>query len=196
MVQELSPAQAECLSAVMPHGQLEPALNHTGMGIALRRPATLSRLSMTCRDGHIARLEPKHWPGLGRNLDLMNVHMAAPHTLRPRPGLWHRRLQMRDLMAYLEGDRPDHLVMMGDLNATPGWPLYRRIASQLTDAAAELARVGGRAPRATWGPWFGAPRLIRIDHAFVAGVEVTALEVLDVEGSDHSAVMIDLVPPG
>ncbi len=86
-------------------------------------------------------------------------------------------------------------VIVGDFNATPYWPWYRRMAAQFTDAAVAVADKTGDTPRSTWGPWPGAPRLLRIDHGFVRGLEPEAFEVLDVVGSDHSAIVMDLSSP-
>jgi endonuclease/exonuclease/phosphatase family metal-dependent hydrolase len=195
-VQELSPAQADALGRVMPHGVLEPNDHFTGMGIALRRPAKLHRVPLTCRDVRVAMLDPSDWSGLTHPLELANLHMAAPHTLRPRAGLAMRVEQMRQLMPWLTREHvPAQRVMVGDFNATPAWPVYRRIAAHLHDAAVEVARRRGERPRKTWGPWSGSPRLLRIDHAMFDGVEIDDLRVVHVPGSDHSAVVVDVLPP-
>ena len=82
--------------------------------------------------------------------------------------------------------------MVGDFNSTPIWPVYRRIASHLTDAAVAAAKKLNRRPANTWGPWHGSPRLLRIDHGFVRGVEVEQFHVVDIPMSDHSAVVMDV----
>jgi endonuclease/exonuclease/phosphatase family metal-dependent hydrolase len=83
-------------------------------------------------------------------------------------------------------------VVVGDFNSTPLWPFYRRIADHLHDAALIHARrSGGRAAR-TWGPWHGAPRLLRIDHAFVQHLEVFDFAVVEVPDGDHSAVVVEI----
>jgi endonuclease/exonuclease/phosphatase family metal-dependent hydrolase len=48
-VQELAPEQAEALARVLPFGKLEPARDHHGMGIALRAPGSVRRLSLPYR---------------------------------------------------------------------------------------------------------------------------------------------------
>ena len=83
---------------------------------------------------------------------------------------------------------------MGDFNSTPLWPAYRRIRSHLTDAAVAVAERRGRRVGRTWGPWASAPRLLRIDHGFVSGLEVEEFRVVEVFGSDHSAIVMDVVP--
>jgi len=194
-VQELTPEQADALGRVMSHGELHPNRDFTGMGIALRQPAKLHRVPLACRDVRVATLHPGEWAGLSEPLELANLHMAAPHTLRPRLGLGLRVKQMRDLLPWLSReDRPRQRVMVGDFNATPAWPVYRRIVSHFTDAAVEVARRRGERPARTWGPWSGSPRLLRIDHAMVDGVGVEDVRVVHVPGSDHSAVMVDVTP--
>jgi endonuclease/exonuclease/phosphatase (EEP) superfamily protein YafD len=85
---------------------------------------------------------------------------------------------------------------VGDLNATPNWPAYRRLRGRFDDAAEQAARRVGRAPGRTWGPWPGSPRLLRIDHVLVQGLVGTGSRVLPLRGSDHSALVAELdLPP-
>jgi endonuclease/exonuclease/phosphatase family metal-dependent hydrolase len=192
-VQELTPEQADALAHVMPHGELHPNRDFTGMGIALRAPATLDRVEISCRDVRVATLQPRHWSALAAPLELMNLHMAAPHTLRPRLGMRMRVEQMRAFLPYLRrADAPRQRMLVGDFNATPLWPVYRQLSSHMSDAAVAVARRRGERAQATWGPWSGAPRLLRIDHALVSGLEVEDFRVVHVEGSDHSAVVVDV----
>lgn len=196
-VQELTPEQADAISRVMPHGELQPNHTFTGMGIALRLPARLDRVPLACRDVRVATLDPGEWPGLAAPLEVANLHMAAPHTWWPRLGLAMRMQQMRDLMPWLQrADAPSQRVMVGDFNATPAWPVYRQIASVLEDAAVRVARRRGEVPAPTWGPWSGSPRLLRIDHAMIEGVEAEDVRVVHVPGSDHSAIVVDVTPNG
>jgi endonuclease/exonuclease/phosphatase (EEP) superfamily protein YafD len=189
-VQELGPRLAETLAALLPHGKLEPTQDGMGMGVALRRPSAVERLALPHRDARVARLEPEEWPELRERVEIMNVHISAPHTRVPHS--WRdRRGQLAGLEAYLtaaEGPR----VLVGDFNATPLWPVYRRLAALLDDAAALVAAREGRAPARTWGPTPDAPRLLRIDHVLVDALEVRALRVVPLPGSDHSAVVADL----
>jgi endonuclease/exonuclease/phosphatase (EEP) superfamily protein YafD len=85
-----------------------------------------------------------------------------------------------------------HRAVVGDFNATPIWPVYRSLAFHLDDAAELHAEVTRRRPARTWGPWHGAPRLLRIDHAFLSGLSVDRFEVVEVSGSDHSGILTDL----
>lgn len=192
-VQELAPAQAEALARVLPYGRLDPAEDFCGMGIALRRPAEVKLWPLPYRDARCAELDPHTWPGLGAPLQVVNVHVLAPHAFPPVRTLGVRRKQVRGILARLAASAGAR-VLVGDLNATPLWPAYRRLTSALEDAAHRHARREGRRPARTWGPWPGGPRLLRIDHVLSEGVAVESLRTLHVAGSDHSALLVDLVP--
>lgn len=196
-VQELSPEQAEALGAVMPYGELEPGLRHDGMGIAMRQPAEMSRVTMTYRDARVAHLDPAHWPQVSRRLEVVNVHLMAPQSMYPAPSFYVRPRQVRSLEQHLRSRPEAQRVVLGDFNATPLWPAYRRIAAQLTDAAVVAADKLGRRTAATWGPWHGSPRLARIDHGFVGeGVLVEDFRVVSVPASDHCAIVMDVSAEG
>jgi endonuclease/exonuclease/phosphatase family metal-dependent hydrolase len=191
-VQELGPSQAEQLTPLFPHGKLEPTLEGTGLGIALRRPGEVERLALPGRDARVARLAAGDWPGLSRDIEIVNAHLANP--IFDVPACWrHRRGQVAGLVSYLSNAAPFPRALVGDLNSSPRWPAYRRLAEALDDAAEIAAAWQGRAAERTWGPYPGAPRLLRIDHVLVDGLEVLDFRVVPVAGSDHSAVVADLV---
>ena len=186
-VQELGPALAETLGRMLPHGKLEPTPDGLGLGVALRRPAVVERLPLPVRDARVARLEAEDWPELDGRIEILNVHIAAPHTRD-----WHRRGgQVAGLEAYLE-KVPGPRVLVGDLNATPLWPVYRRLVARLEDGARIVAARAGQPPRRTWGPTEGSPRVLRIDHVLVDAVDVHDVRVVSLPGSDHSALVVDL----
>jgi endonuclease/exonuclease/phosphatase family metal-dependent hydrolase len=191
-VQELAPDQAGAISELLPHGKLEPTAEGLGMGIALRHPGNVERLPLRHRDARVVELLPGEWPDLLDRVELMNVHIQAPHCLPHWRSLARRRDQIRALCAYLEGAPRPRRVVLGDFNATPIWPAYRAMASRLDDAAKLYAEQTRRSPARTWGPWPGAPRLLRIDHAFLCGLRVGRFEVVEVAGSDHSGILTDL----
>lgn len=192
-VQELAPRQAEALARVLPYGRLDPAEDYCGMGIALRRPAEVKLWPLPWRDARCAELDPHGWPGLAGPLQVVNLHVLAPHARPLRRSLRVRREQVRGVLAQLAASRGPR-VLVGDLNATPLWPTYRRLAAALEDAAVGHARREGRRAARTWGPWAGAPRLLRIDHVLTEGVEVASVRALALPGSDHSALLVDLAP--
>jgi endonuclease/exonuclease/phosphatase family metal-dependent hydrolase len=190
-VQELGTRQAEALAAVLPHGKLEPEAQGMGLGIALRHSGEVERLALPQRDARVARLSPAGWPGLPRPVEIVNAHLANPVV--GVPATWrYRRGQVAGLAAYLASAEPCPRALVGDLNATPRWPAYRRLAAELDDAAVLAAARSGRAPAPTWGPYPGAPRLLRIDHVLIDAFDVLDFRVVAVPGSDHSAVVADL----
>jgi endonuclease/exonuclease/phosphatase (EEP) superfamily protein YafD len=88
----------------------------------------------------------------------------------------------------LQRGLPDHpRVVVGDMNATPAWPLYRSLKRLGVDAA----RAAG-SPRRTWSPQWWQPALLRIDHAFVHRADVLAIGRARVRGTDHRALIVDV----
>jgi endonuclease/exonuclease/phosphatase (EEP) superfamily protein YafD len=191
-VQELVPIQAEALARVLPFGKLEPQLDHHGMGIALRAPGSVRRLELPYRSGFVAEIpRPDEQP-----IEILNIHLAAPHIFPVIPRIFDRRGQIRWIFAHMDASPRRRRVLVGDFNATPSWPAYRRLRGRFDDAAEQAARRIGREPGRTWGPWSGSPRLLRIDHVLVQGLVGTGSRVLPLRGSDHSALVAELdLPP-
>ena len=194
-IQELSSRQAGVISELLPHGKLEPTPDCEGMGIALRHPGNVERLSLRHRDARVVELVPGDWPGLPDRIELVNIHIQAPHCFPQWRALACRRDQIRALNAYLSGVPKHRRVVIGDFNATPIWPAYRAFASRFDDGARVHAERSRRRAVRTWGPWLGAPRLLRIDHAFLRGLTVDRFDVVAVAGSDHSGILADLRIP-
>ena len=222
-VQECAEEQAEALSEVMPNGLVHPSNDSIGMGLLLKHPCEVSMLELRYRGAPRVTLAPDNWPGLSRPTEIINVHFVAPHVLRPVMGLLARAAQMRDFRRHLDinedidedigtpngtpvgtpetdGQRGPgaanirQRIVVGDFNATPLWPLYWRMSSQFTDAAIAVARKSGCRAQRTWGPWSGAPMLLRIDHGFVTkGMRVDEFQAVPVRGSDHSAIVMDVL---
>lgn len=192
--QEMGFENAEAISTELPFGTLEPDNTYQGMGIALRHPAKYERIPLTYRDARRVLLEPSEWPGLERAIDFVNVHFQAPHSLRPFPPALVRLKQVRGLERFFLENPSEARVVVGDYNAAPGWPLYHRMARNLTDGAVRAAEKAGRSVEPTWGPSETSPRLFRIDHAMVRGMEVENFRVVDIPGSDHSGLVFDCSP--
>jgi endonuclease/exonuclease/phosphatase family metal-dependent hydrolase len=196
-VQEVTFEQAEPLSRLFDYGEIVPDDHNVGRGLLCRHPVNISRFKMMWGFGQTVRLECADWNQLGGPVEITNLHIAAPHMRTPRPGPVLRWHQSRELDAYLErSDRgaspaPARLLV-GDFNATPAWPWYRRMAKRFSDAAVEFAAKRQAPTQPTWGPRPGGPKLLRIDHGFTRGLCVEGFEVLEVVGSDHSALVIDL----
>ena len=191
-VQELDPAQARALAGVRAHGHLAPACDYQGMGIALRHPAGIRRVSLHHRDALVAQLDPSGWPSLEAPLEVLNVHIQAPHSWPWQRSFARRRAQLAALTQHLDDGQDRRRALVGDLNATPTWPVYRDLTRILSDAAVVHANGNGRRPAPTWGPLRRGPRMLRIDHVLVQHLRVEAFRVLPIRNSDHSAVVADL----
>ncbi len=149
---------------------------------------------MPFRAGIAARLDPEEWPNLTRELEVINVHMANPIGLPLPRSAAIRRKQLGALLEYTA--TPTSRLVVGDFNASPIWPLYRRMAARMDDAVARAARERGERPARTWGPTAQSPRLLRIDHVFTEGLRPTYAAALSLPGSDHRAVVVDVVENG
>lgn len=187
--QELTGETARVLAAHLPFGRHEPLPEGKGLGLALRHAAPLEEIPLPYRSALSARLEG--WPGLPEAVEVVAVHLLGPHAWPPWRTWVARPGQAAALARHLQESRGP-LALMGDLNATPAWPAYRRLTRRLTDEAARLAVERGDRPAPTWAPRYGWPRLLRIDHLLVRGLEATRVEVVPVARSDHDALVAEL----
>lgn len=199
-LQEVSFDQAEPLTRLLDFGEIVPSDYFIGRGLLCRHPVKIERVPLVWGFALTARLEPGDWNPLTGPVEIMNLHVAAPHMLSPLPGPVLRWHQGREFDAFLaradQGTQPAPArLMVGDFNSTPGWPWYRRMASRFSDAAVEFAAKSGASTEPTWGPLPSGPKVLRIDHGFTRGLEVEGFEVLEIAGSDHSALVIDLAYP-
>ncbi|ETX09024.1 MAG: hypothetical protein ETSY2_01935, partial [Candidatus Entotheonella gemina] len=140
------------------------------------------------------RLSPAHWPQLRTPIEIVNVHIMAPHKLPYARSLAMRRGQLSGLLNVLAQEPGIPRAILGDFNAAPLWPLYRRLASRFTDAAVAVARGHGK-PRPTWPhlPALGLKGLIRIDHCFLSHLSALHVQVVPIPGSDHLGLCADVV---
>jgi endonuclease/exonuclease/phosphatase family metal-dependent hydrolase len=98
------------------------------------------------------------------------------------------------LCAHLTAAGGRRRVLLGDLNSTTLFPAYRTLTQRLADAALAAASRNGGRTYPTWAPRPGWPRLLRIDHVLVdPSLYVESLRVLDLPGSDHAALLVDLL---
>jgi endonuclease/exonuclease/phosphatase family metal-dependent hydrolase len=191
--QEFSGHQQRAVASVLPGGSL-PLGDPPKMALALRRSAAVERIALRGRHALRALLQPEDWPGLAAPLEIVSAHIQAPHLWPAWRSLALRRVQLRGLLSHL-GATPDlHRVVVGDLNATPLWPVYRRLTRVLEDAALLHARSQSRSPDPTWSPWPEGRRILRIDHGLVGRVKVHDFRVLPVAGSDHAGILLEVSP--
>ncbi|HEX9762898.1 MAG TPA: endonuclease/exonuclease/phosphatase family protein [Acidimicrobiia bacterium] len=188
LAQELAHRAAEVIASRFPRHHLRPDHRYSGWGMASRLPIEITPERPGWGRGGHGRVEVEGRP----------VHIAGAHILDPmhRPlrqtGL--RRLEQADaLVAWGQRLPPgEPQVVAGDMNATPAWEVYRKLAARWDDLiAAEAAQRGGK-PARTWGVPGRSLRLLRIDHVFGTGVRASNVVVEGVKGSDHAALVVDL----
>jgi endonuclease/exonuclease/phosphatase family metal-dependent hydrolase len=188
VTQELGPMCADVLASRYPNHHLRPAHDFLGRGIATRLDATFEDIDMPGRPGTEAILSA------GRH----SIRLGGVHLLNPIQYPWWemvrtRRDQLSRLFDWLDqgGDGP--VVVAGDFNASPRWPVYRRTAQNLDDLVERWAHRVDADPERTWGWRPGWPRMLRIDHIFGREMLADDVRVVPIEGSDHAAVVADLV---
>ncbi|KRF23337.1 endonuclease/exonuclease/phosphatase family protein [Phycicoccus sp. Soil803] len=98
-----------------------------------------------------------------------------------------RTRQAEAIVAALD-DRP--VVLLGDLNTTPGSPAYRCLAARLEDAWTLVGEGEGHT-------FDAEPPPRRIDYVWVGGgVRAVTAQVLPSVASDHRALRVEVSVPG
>lgn len=184
--QEVGPDAGRILERRFAHGAVSASLVFDGRALVSARPMRVEPFDLAFRGGYRGSLELQGTP-----IDIVTVHLANP--LDGVSGLRARRAQLDGLERQVS--TMSRGVLVGDMNATPSWPAYRRLATRLTDGVADWAeRKGVRAP-ATWAQYPSWPALLRIDHVFTRAVDVTAARAVRIAGLDHRALVVDLALP-
>lgn len=188
VTQELSTACASAIADLFPIHHLRPAPGFAGRGIASLLPARFGDIDMPVRPGTWAMVDVN-----GRVVRVAGMHLANPIQFPWWSSLRARSHQLRALFDWVNsGDESQPLIVAGDMNASPLWPAYRRMADRWDDLVDHAAIVRGVRPQRTWAWRPGWPRLLRIDHVFGRGVGVSQSTVARIDGSDHHAVVVDI----
>lgn len=184
-LQELTPAEVARLDAaglgeLLPHRVLDARPRGYGSGICSRLP--LTELPGLAGFGCAVPRARVHLPQC--ELEVTAVHLAAPVD-RALTARWQREAA---LLQRSGGSGPS--VLAGDFNATLDHPPLRRLLrTGYSDAAAAV----GAGLRTTWRRPGIAPPLT-IDHVLLRGaVRARSVRVAPVAGSDHDAVVVELV---
>ena len=188
--QELGHEAAEMIGARYPHHYLRPAEDARGRGIATRFAAEFGQISMPWRNGLWGRIE------LGpRTCLIANLHLRNPTAFPFWRSVRIRGEQLEALFAWADesADGGAPFILAGDMNASPAWPVYKELAGRWDDLVAGQAAESGEETIPTWAWRPRWPRLLRIDHVFGTGARVVSTEVVPMRGSDHAAVVVDLV---
>lgn len=181
VAQEVGFADAEVIEGFFPHGFVRGAYDITGRAFAARKPIDVETVDLPLRPLHMADID---------GVVVLGVHLANPTDIPAGPRI--RKVEVDAILQRASG--LERVVVAGDMNATPLWPVYRRLTADLADGVAELHRTLGTRPRPTWSrvPW--GPRLLRIDHVLTRGMRTTSVSLATIAGSDHSAVVVDVEP--
>jgi hypothetical protein len=181
---EMAPKAADVIAPRFEHHHLRPDRGFDGWGVAGRFPLDVSDEKSPWGRGGAVRVD------IGdATLHLAVVHIYDPLHRPLRETTSRRRREVDGLLAWgetLPSDEPQ--LVAGDFNATPIWPVYRRLTRRWPDllTAPNLGR-----PHRTWGLPIG-PRLLRIDHLLGTGIEAAGSSVVKVRGSDHHMLVADL----
>jgi endonuclease/exonuclease/phosphatase (EEP) superfamily protein YafD len=189
-IQELGHKSADLIASRFPHHQLRPQLDSRGRGIASRLDARFGEIPIPWRPGLWAKVEEGP-----QRLTLANVHMRNPIVFPWWRSVRIRSGQLEALLRWSESQSEGQpMVLAGDMNASPAWPLYRRLSGNWEDLVAQWASDSEVSPAPTWAWRPGWPRVLRIDHVFGTGLRAVSSRVVPLRGSDHAAVVVDLVP--
>jgi endonuclease/exonuclease/phosphatase (EEP) superfamily protein YafD len=183
--QELGPDAAPVLLAALPHGMVAPGLDHRGRGLVARHPVEIEHVELGGRPAVAAQLRDAAW-GFSTPVEVIGVHLMNPIGRPVRETNRLRRQQLALLTEHVQATRQPRAIV-GDMNASPWWPAYRELSTLGTDAA-----LAAGTARRTWAPRWWMPRLLRIDHVFVADLTPRHSRVVSVRGADHSGLVVDL----
>lgn len=194
VVQELTPhaerrLRAAGIDRLLPHSQVHHArpgsVPAAGGAVWSRRPMRACGAVPGGFEQPTARLSGD---GGGPEVEVTAVHIWPPSTSSASVRQWKADL------AALPAPEPAVLrVLAGDFNASLDHAALRRV---LRLGYTDAARAAGRALAWTWAPLLVRfPRLV-IDHVLVdPRIGVATVDVLPVRGSDHRAVVAELVVP-
>jgi endonuclease/exonuclease/phosphatase (EEP) superfamily protein YafD len=189
VIQELGHKTADLIASRFRYQDVRPQLDAKGRGIASRFPASFGEIPLPSRGGMWARIEHGSLRWLVATIHVKNV-VNFP---------WWRSVRLRGqqidaLFAWADAEQDGWpLVLAGDMNASPAWPLYRRLSERWEDLVARSADDSGKKPAPTWAWRPGWPRVLRIDHVFGVGARAVESRVVPLRGTDHAALIVDLL---
>src|SRR5262249_56012990 len=120
-----------------------------GGGIVLGAAGRVRALRLPYRSAFVTDVAV---PDDGEAVEILNVHLSAPHIPPFGRRIRQRRGQLREIFAHLDATPRRWRVLVGDPNATPHLPAYPRPPAPLPAAALPAPPPLGRAPRRPRGP--------------------------------------------
>ena len=175
------------LDSLLPYRSETAEVGTTGSALYSRFPITAPGIRRN--DGGFAQaygtVQP---PGAGPLL-VESAHPMAPYSVGALDA-WRRDLEQQPAPDSNGSPR----ILLGDFNSTLDHAVLRRLTAK---GYRDAADADGRGLLGTWGPYDGDPLPpVTIDHVLVDNrIGVRDVQVHDVPGSDHRAVLASLVAP-
>ncbi|KIU18366.1 endonuclease/exonuclease/phosphatase family protein [Mycolicibacterium llatzerense] len=191
-LQELTPAalarlEAAGLDRLFPYRALREMDEPGGVGIWSRYPITDIRIDDGFWLGMLA--VTVQIPGAGSATTVMTVHLSAPWP-DPLQGWRDDLARLADTLLKAAQASSGPVLLAGDLNATPDMREFRRLLRQgYRDAGAQAGAGVVRTHPAD----IVAPPVFAVDHILTRGYVATSVRTLQVPGSDHRALLAQLV---
>lgn len=197
-VAELTPEavghfKAAGLDRVFPHSLLFPAAGAGGIGMWSRYPITPVSVPR-----HRFVLMPAvrlHVPGLEFHPLLASTHVMSP-VAGDENTVDDWRQGMAGAKAQLDGFATDAgpaaVIIGGDYNSTPDLRQFRDLLTNGYRDAVEQTGAGF-APTYPADTWY--PPVITIDHVLTRNAAAASVRTIDIEGSDHRAVLATVNVP-
>ncbi|MDR3661761.1 MAG: endonuclease/exonuclease/phosphatase family protein [Mycobacterium sp.] len=191
-LQELTPESVARLNAagldrIFPFRVLRDMAEPGGVGIWSRYPI-----------GH-TRVDDGFWlgmvtagiqiPGVEAEITVMSVHLSAPWP-DPLQGWRDDLARLTNTLRKAARATTGPVLVAGDLNATPDMREFRTLLRQgYQDAGAQAGAGVVRTHPAD----IVVPPVFAVDHILTRGFVATSVRTLKVAGSDHRAVLAELV---
>ncbi|MFW0872134.1 endonuclease/exonuclease/phosphatase family protein [Rhodococcoides corynebacterioides] len=187
--QELTPEFVDALDDagmgdVLPYRFVMPYPGGAGAGIYSRVPVTDGREL----DGYLlssvtARVDLGTGP----------VRVYAVHPVPPYPtptAVWAQEMSMLRDELRTAARSPEPVIVGGDFNATHAHARFRALVS---DGWSDVGDVVGAGIVPTYPTDKSYPPVVGIDHVLVREVGATSSTAVDIAGSDHRGLVVDLV---
>lgn len=197
-VAELTPEAVQRFAAagindVFPFSSLLPAPEAGGSGIWSRYP--IIALSAPRHRGVRMPAVRLQVPGVRDEPVLASVHVMSPVAGNADTvgewgiGMAAAKAQLDDFTA---SAGPGAVIVGGDYNSTPDMRQFRDLLTDdFRDAVDQTG--SGFAPTFPSDQWF--PPVITIDHVVIRRAVAASVRVVDVEGSDHRALLVKIKIP-
>lgn len=175
------------LEEALPYRMLDPRAGAAGTGIYSRYPLSGERIVDATT---LSNLRAEVAIGSGRPMVVYAVHPVAAYVAPAE--LWAADLSTlrAELASPDNADGP--IVVSGDFNATRS---HRQFRDLLDLGYHDATDITGAGYLPTYPTDHGFPALLDIDHVLVQGATIASLERVSLPGTDHHALIADIVLP-